>query len=160
MCRFRAGGVAWGWRELSEIPYEGVEQKRGEEKQIFLKGDNQAGSRGRCLKKREAGAPLQFMYRKRPLILNRVIVKIFSLRFFKWHVYLFHVIRYGFFVTYRRSAFYQYFPVICNYCCKILGSNEIKPNINLSYTDPRLKEKFNLKAHCQVGQLLITESPL
>ena len=36
--------------ELSEIAEKGVEQKRGEEKQIFEKG-RQAGSRGRSLKK-------------------------------------------------------------------------------------------------------------
>ena len=42
-----------GWvrvGELSEIAGKGVEQKRGEEKQVFEKG-GQAGSRGRSLKK-------------------------------------------------------------------------------------------------------------
>ena len=43
--------------ELFEIPYKGVEQKRREGN----KKGGQAGSRGGCLKKGEAGTPLKTM---------------------------------------------------------------------------------------------------
>ena len=51
--------------ELSEIPYKGVEQKRGEGKQRFQKGGGrgQAGSKCGCLKKKQgAGTPLRTMF--------------------------------------------------------------------------------------------------
>ena len=43
-------GVSWGWGELSEIPYKGVEKKK-EEGNKNLKRGGQSGSRGGCLKK-------------------------------------------------------------------------------------------------------------
>ena len=46
--------------ELSEIPYKGGEkEKRREGKQSFLKRGWQTGSRGGCLKQKEAGTLLE-----------------------------------------------------------------------------------------------------
>ena len=54
-------GVAWGWRELSEIPLKRVEQKRGDGKKDFKKSGEQVGSRGGYLKNRGLGTPSRTM---------------------------------------------------------------------------------------------------
>ena len=57
MCQIRAGGVAWRWGGgggLSEIPWKGVEQKRGETK-IFEKAGGKSGRQGVGALKKGAG---------------------------------------------------------------------------------------------------------
>ena len=58
MCQIRTGRGCVRVEGLSEITLKGVEQKRGEGKQRFLKM-GQAGSRGGCLKKRGLEPPYE-----------------------------------------------------------------------------------------------------
>ena len=55
-------GVAWGWRELSETPYKGVEQKRREGKQRFKKEGDKLGQGLGALK--GVGSPLRTIVKK------------------------------------------------------------------------------------------------
>ena len=54
-------GVAWGWGELSKIPYKGVEQKRGEAKKRFYKKEGKLGQGVGALKREGGGTHLRTM---------------------------------------------------------------------------------------------------